>query len=207
MIVVIGSLGCMGKRYCQILKEIRSDFLGYDKCDILEIPDDTRGVIIATPTHTHFSVYRKVRELFKGPILCEKPFTCHLEDCWPLIADRELFIVNNYFYASRYSDDIESETGTYYNYFNSGKDGLHLDCVQLYYLSNNSEADLSNDSSVWKCMINGKRISKEVIDYSYVDMIIDFTMNRLRNNYCSSKFLTAHRKAIIEHLKNRHNND
>ena len=59
-----------------------------------------------------------------------------------------------------------------YDYYNTGNDGLHWDCIQLHYLA--KKLTLNNQSPVFKCKINGRAVTQDEIGESYVRMVERF---------------------------------
>lgn len=198
MIIVVGAKGNMGRRYCQILDEFKIKHKDYDidsNIRLGAIKKKIDGIIIATPTNTHYSIYRMIRKTYSGKILCEKPFSVIPEQCLPVQNDTNLYIVNNYQYAEGLSESKKIGNLTNYSYYNSGKDGLHIDCIQLYYLAE-GDVSLTNKSSVWVCQINGKNIDRSLIDVSYRMMISDFCENDLIDIYSHEHYYNSHIEAI-----------
>ena len=67
----------MGKRYQAILKHLDVPFICADvaqESGMNELADMSDGIIIASPTETHFGYIHKFHKLGK-PILCEKPLS------------------------------------------------------------------------------------------------------------------------------------
>jgi len=197
VIIVIGSKGNMGRRYCQILKEMGTDYKGIDLNETISIDNDSEvaGVIIATPTETHYPIYSFIRAQYSGRILCEKPFTTTILGCRHILSDNKLFIVNNYQYMVSSPDFPTVGKNTIYEYYNTGKDGIHLDCVQLYYLAK-GKVEISKNSSIWGCVINGKVMQRQYVDYSYGRMINHFVVGCQHAEYDRIKYYKAHVDAI-----------
>lgn len=177
-VLVVGSAGNMGRRYISILKTLKVPFVGIDAGEKSEDRDFTHA-IVATPTEIHLdSIQDVIQNYGIIKILCEKPLcknTKQLEylklflSAWEVI---KLDMVQNYAFASDLEPEelINSKGHTVYDYFNSGKDGKDMDCIQLIALASGSY-ELHNDSPVWKCMINGIEIRRGDIDLSYCRMI------------------------------------
>jgi hypothetical protein len=183
MIAVIGGNGNMGKRYKTIL-----DFLGVENF-VVEMGDsihdtikDARlldGIIIATPTETHYKLIVEYSRLFLSvPILCEKPLTMNKAELTEIMSIKglNLRMINQYeaYFQDageckviRATDPHYARGLTYYNFFNSGKDGAFWDHISIIALSK-STPNIQYDSPIWECWINGKRISKEAMDEAYI---------------------------------------
>ena len=168
--LLVGCRGAMGRRYGAILRHLRVDYLGIDAGD--EIPARTPfdGVILATPTSTHAELVRFYLR-FGVPILVEKPLATSVKDAWETVDLAEedgvnLRMVNQY--AELVSDDDEGPS--VYDYFNHGRDGLAWDCISIVALAN-GPVRLSEDSPVWRCSINGRRLCLADMDGAYIRMI------------------------------------
>ena len=197
MLLIVGCRGNMGQRYQAVCNDLGVPFRGVDVENKVNF-DMVTHVLIATPTDTHHEVYKFIRRNYTGPILCEKPFSRNENQLYPIIADDQLFIVDNYVSAAALSkpDYVRTETDeTVYHYFNSGNDNLHLDCIQMYYMAN-GDVTLSNTSSVWFCIINGQRIDRSSIDVSYAEMLKGFMEGTHPRTYNPRKYYEAHLKAL-----------
>lgn len=200
-VVVVGSMGNMGRRYCTILKYLGVPYYSIDVKNLYFTPIDWRkvyGIIIATPTSSH--IYDMTSYLSYGrPILCEKPVCKNLDLLDEFILDHpdiELRMINQYEYmlktgVKKYSDDI-----SYYSYYNSGNDGDAWDCINIIGLSN-MPVVISKHSPTWECCINGIVLDKRDIDISYVDNLKDWLCGHTNN---LSYIVKAHRKAF-DHAK------
>ena len=185
MICVIGGKGNMGKRYAAILRHEGMPHTIIDKGD--QFPPAEEGVthfIIATPTDTHAEILQAVTSKYAAPvhILVEKPFTRlwgNLDGLKPVkeAIDQgyHVYMVNQYAYYSE--GIIEGEGPTWYDFYNSGADGILWDCIQLIHLAKHIPATLANNAPVWQCGINGRRLNRELIDLCYVKMLKDFVTN------------------------------
>ena len=175
-VLVFGHLGNMGKRYGQILTDIKVDWVGIDHrqpiLDKIRVCSegfkDITHVIIATPTETHQQLIRDCDELFKYPIkiLCEKPISF---DMYIHNSPNLLYMVNNYAYLANHSKTGE----TSYAYYYSGPHGIIWDCIQLIAMAQGA-LELSLQSTTWSAMINGHALNRNDIDFSYYAMIKDF---------------------------------
>lgn len=180
LVGVIGYLGNMGHRYCAILDSLKIEYVGCDfhNKDQWKSQPVTH-FIIATPTETHLGVIRSIRAFHAViPILCEKPFKfCFdqddLDDVKNVVtSDRNLFMVNNYYFTRAYWPK-EQAGKTSYNYYHSGPHGLPWDCIQLVNLAK-GDIELKAESPVWSCQINGVKVTRSSIDKSYVAMVKAF---------------------------------
>lgn len=191
-VLLMGHLGNMGRRYAAVLDYLEQHWQGYDVREIRTCPPLTNftHVIVATPTDTHVKILADLlNQPHKLSILCEKPIA---RGAIPAIENpygHTVAMVNNY----NYIDLPPREGVTFYDYYNSGSDGLHWDCIQLVHLAR-GHISLNNKSPVWACTINGARIDRAAIDQSYVDMIADFCGPQLRL-WGIDDIIEAHRKA------------
>lgn len=166
-ILVIGSEGSTGKRYCRILRERGIHVWEYDigdhiSCDELQ---DCDKAIIASPTSTHFK-YASVLQSINTPYLCEKPATDELKNL-PHMTGK---MVCNWAFV--FPDRI-LEPGKHrvvYNYKNTGKEGFWLDTTQLQILTDYYGA-IKNKAEDFTCFIDRLLVTKEMIEASYERMI------------------------------------
>jgi hypothetical protein len=133
MSICIVGAGNMGSRYAAVCKNELIDHTLIDKGEMVLGVDK---YIIATPTDTHADVLCHVATRVKKPvsILVEKPIdSCFYSGLRAVKAAESLghrvYMVNNYAY---YSEGIpKGEGDTHYDFYNSGKDGIVADCIQL----------------------------------------------------------------------------
>ena len=159
-VYIVGYGGNMGRRYRAVL-----DYLGISHCgEDIDVsygkPEDCDGILIATPTNNHLYDIDKFSK-YNRPILCEKPI-------WPqgtVLPDINLQMVNQYAFTGPWPGGV-----TYYNNWNTGRDGLAWDCVNIIGLAE-GEVIVENSSPIWKCTINGKDLTLNDIDNAYVKMI------------------------------------
>jgi hypothetical protein len=81
-------------------------------------------------------------------------------------------MVNQYKYLSG------SGGVTYYDFYNTGKDGLEWDCLNIIGMARQQRAFINNKSPIWKCCINGKKLSLDDVNQAYVEMIKDWLENQ-----------------------------
>lgn len=191
-VYILGNRGNMGRRYASILTHLGVDHGGSDRNDEFHGFEDPRitHVIVATPTDDHLHHLRTILRHLKDydrQVLClvEKPIhkvAAHpsikaFVPCGALFDDFDaqgsrLFMVNNYAYYP--FEQAQCKHGrTFYDFYHSGPDGLAWDCIQIIALANYS-ISLSNESPIWAVMINGERLDKNLMDFTFVDMIEDF---------------------------------
>lgn len=171
-VLLLGHLGNMGTRYRRILEHLGVPYKGYDFGDAYGegLLDGITHILIATPTETHIP-YILAFKTTGLPILCEKPLTKNLEELEALArdympGDSPLQMVHQYDYLTSAGDEGE----TVYNYFKTGGDGLHWDCIQIIGLARGA-LEIKNTSPIWDCVINGRRLDLAKMDHAYVEMI------------------------------------
>lgn len=168
--LIVGAKGGMGRRYASILKKMHVEPRLVDVGEVA--PKDFDSVIIASPTSLHVS--HCLQFMTAGvPILCEKPLSTSLKQVDAVCAAAEksgvkLDMVNQYRYCG--GDDTPWADLTSYDYFNTGKDGLHWDCISIIALAK-GEAFIRNESPVWACILNGKQLRIGGMDWAYIKMI------------------------------------
>ena len=202
-VCVIGSAGNMGRRYCAILDHLGVEYEGFD---LVTSPSEGRRpghflwrlrltstgfthYIIATPTDTHAELLRFLMDRFEAVnVLVEKPVTRDPAELRALVKAAEkgghdVYMVNQYAYGNRGAPPgVPRGKGypgkrTEYNYFNSGKDGLIWDCIQLLHLAK-ADIYLANISPERICIINGRVYRSDATDWLYIKMIRDFLGRR-----------------------------
>lgn len=202
-VLVLGAKGNMGRRYCSILQYLKFNYIGLDIGDDPEeyMPDCDK-IIIATPTESHLD-FINLFSFYGKPILCEKPIAYNIADLEVLkeklaVMKCELRMVDNYKYVA--FDPIRMHSGSQYNYYNSGKDSKHWDCIQIHGIAV-GDASISNESPIWKCVLNGYNVDRRSIDISYVKMIQNWYYNPV-NNW--EFIMRAHKRVLdaIERDKN-----
>ena len=168
---VIGAKGNMARRYSAICSYLGIPWLGFDVDDYSEVEnyaDSLTTFLVATPTATHLDVIKDLAR-FQKPMLVEKPIVTTKAELGELLRTNAIIrMVNQYEYlVERYS-----EGESYYDYWNSGKDGM-FDFINIVGLSK-TPPKLRNMSPFWKCRINGHDLNIRSMDYAYMDMISDW---------------------------------
>jgi hypothetical protein len=137
--------------------------------NIAAIAKDYAGVIVATPTDTHFDILVKLSDIKNDiNILCEKPLT---KGAFELAKICQLYKDKNLQMVMQYKDlDLGGEGDSFYDYYNHGRDGLHWDCLQIVGLAR-GRVMLSEDSPYWKCRLNGADLDIKKMDYAYSMML------------------------------------
>ena len=172
MIALVGSEGSMGKRYRAILNKLNVEFRPFDKetslNDLVSTCKYSNGIILCTPTPTHFTFLNALIPLGK-PILCEKPISKDPEEvieCFRLAGEENCSLTMMLQYQEiltpgEYSGDSS------YNYFRTGNDGLVWDCMQTIALAK-GKVSVKNDSPIWECQINGEKLDFRQMDSAYL---------------------------------------
>lgn len=175
-ILIVGANGSMGRRYRAIMGYLGKIVSLVDKDDsmqsILAEAKNSTGVIIATPTDTHAEYIRQFSAMHM-PILCEKPITKNIDELKALMGEVAARRVPFRMMMQYEMLADPARIGpSRYAYYNSGKDGLFWDCIQIIGLARSS-VTLSNDISqaVWRCMINGKAINPAHMDAAYIGYV------------------------------------
>lgn len=171
-VYIYGYKGNMARRYRAVLNHLGHATGGVDFGD--EVfgfsLDSADAVIVATPTDTHAAVLRSLKDCGR-PILCEKPISKDFTVVRDVLdelqrAGTHLEMVNQYAEL----DDPHSQGVTSYNYYRHGGDGLYWDCISLIRLARGL-VTLREDSPVWQCVLNGRRLSLADMDQAYIDML------------------------------------
>lgn len=185
MTLLIGALGSMGTRYQSILTHLHEPFDCHDPkiCDWrFSLEDDVNKkydrFIIASPTETHYEWVMKL-DRFKKPILCEKILSKDVDKV------QEMLNINSPLsMMMQYSLMItENDIGdSHYNYYQHGSDGLAWDCFQIIALAN-GKVELFEDSPIWYCVLNGKRLDKSRMDAAYVEFVRSWLLSGQVSSY------------------------
>jgi hypothetical protein len=178
VILVVGGRGNMGRRYRAILDYLERPYQiveqehqpGY----VRRMAQQAEGIIIATPTSTHVELIRKFIPYGK-PILCEKPLCRDLKELKELFreineSDAFLSMVLQYKVLAPKRVARDARPTSMYDYFRHGSDGLIWDCIQIIGLAQGAVV-LSEESPIWKCTINGKKLDLGQMDMAYVKFI------------------------------------
>lgn len=175
MTLLIGCLGSMGQRYQAILNYLKEPFEGIDVAKFSKRPfKEFDRFIIATPTPTHFKWFLELQE-FKKPILIEKPISKNLDEVRQIVnGQAPVSMMMQY----KFLMDPTSMGPSSYNYFRHGNDGLVWDLFQIIALSN-SHPDIAEDSPIWSCWINGKKLNLSDMDAAYVKAVSSFLSGQM----------------------------
>jgi hypothetical protein len=210
----------MGKRYQAILKHIseyKDMSLTYDCYDIANGEqrldyDKYSHVIIATPTDNHKQYLNDLLD-YKGAILCEKPII--KGEVGNIIENRDIEMMFQYAYlyrlhpyndlkavSHRFGHSSKDETASTYNYYNTGKDGLYWDCLQIIGLHRGPihRLKIMNESPIWSCTINAETLFIGHMDNAYVKAVFawlnGFRFKKDLIRICHEKVLTYSKSAV-----------
>lgn len=211
-IAVIGANGNMGKRYRVILRYLGAEVVPIDIGTSQEDLGNCDGFLIATPTDTHIKLI-DYYALYGKPILCEKPLSFDVEAIKDVCRSRKLKLrmINQYQYFEERRKaklkDIkvlridDGAPKTSYNYYKSGGDGLLWDCINIIGLAEGT-VDLSNESPIWECTLNGVPLDLSDMDLAYIWNLRDW-MEKLDHN--KSYIIQAHER--VREFIDAYNND
>lgn len=178
MILIVGGNGSIGRRYQTILKYLEIPF---KVCEIGDQISDFKfdKAIIASPTNMHIE-HIGILSRFGVPILCEKPVS--KDPAWAdyFSGSNNIFVVNNYAYLLN-NEKFKGPLSTiFYDFYNTGKDGMVWDCCQLVHLASTYSARifLNKTSPIWTLNLNGWDVEYKYIEWSYIEMIQDFVRDR-----------------------------
>lgn len=172
-VLVCGNRGNMGRRYTAILNYLGVENIGVDNGDLTPHPDTYDRAIIATPSDIHMYVCEMMANLHK-PFLCEKPIDkdpAKIQKLIDLCKKKRVDgrMVCNWAFTGRLKF-YPGENQVQYSNYNTGKDGLAWDCIQLIYLAKGFP-ELSTGSPYLQAHIDGDRVHEGHIARSYKTMI------------------------------------
>lgn len=180
--LLVGGLGSIGRRYQAILNHLKQPFEIYDILSPEPNMADFTHCIIASPSEMHKEHIFRFSE--HVPTLCEKPLCLKTEDLEilkTLNPKNPVYMVNNYSFLNTNPGFPPRVDKISYDFYNTGRDGTALDCIQLLYLAEKIGADLevAKNSPVWELWINDKlKVPYDWIEWSYVQMINAFLHDR-----------------------------
>ena len=211
-IAVIGAHGNMGLRYRVILNYLGVKVVPIDIGTPQEDLGNCDAFLIATPTDTHIKLINYYA-MFEKPILCEKPLSFEVEDVKEICKSRKLKLrmINQYEYfeVQRKANlkDIkvlrieDGSPKTSYNYYKSGGDGLLWDCINIIGLAQGT-VDLSNESPIWKCTLNGIPLDLADMDLAYI-----WNLRHWMEKFDDNKRYIVQAHERVEEFINAYNND
>jgi hypothetical protein len=193
-VFIYGLNGNMGQRYKTICQSLGHEVGGHDVTPFESSFSrfEADRIIVATPTSTHAEILHGIVAL-KKPVLCEKPVTKSRRDLYELV-ERYRTYGTPLSIVSQYDElvDPEWEGETLYDYFKSGPDGLHWDCLNVVWHAK-SGVTLRKVSPVWTCRINGKELDLRLMDYAYIAMLRKW-LAEPESHY--DRILESHEKAV-----------
>jgi hypothetical protein len=183
--LVVGGLGSIGRRYQAILKHLKQDFEIYDITSSEPDLSTFTHAIIASPSEMHREHILRFAEHM--PVLCEKPICLRKEDLQIIRAMKPkhlVYMVNNYSFLNTNPGFPPRVDKIEYDFYNTGRDGTAMDCIQLLFLAEKigAELEVKKDSPVWDLWINDKlKVPYDWIEWSYVQMINAFLNGRTQH--------------------------
>lgn len=169
-ILVVGALGSMGQRYIACLKFLKQDVVEIDVGGMW--PRNIDRCIIATPTNTHYDMCVKAIS-YRIPFLCEKPLDKDPDKIQDLIERSYKYSVLGHLVCNwRFLDQMgeKKQNQIYYDFYNTGKDGIGWDCIQIIYLDHHWP-QIKTDSPLFDVKVNGKTVTLRDIAQSYITML------------------------------------
>ena len=191
-LLLVGAKGNMGRRYAAILKSFfpETSVIGVDIGDPWPLSFDK--AIVATPTETHYNICLKLAASRK-PFLCEKPVVKTLPQMETLVQNCSMgYMVNNWAHVFPDWYLKPNDSIIDYDFYHTGHDGLHWDCIQLHYLA--KEIKINNESPYFRASINGEEVTLEMIEASYTKMLSFFLKDDERWLWTMQDALNATRK-------------
>lgn len=165
----------MGKRYTAILNYLGVEHIGIDEGDDFYPPRQTYDkAIICTPTESHYRNCYDMAILDKD-FLCEKPVSKDLDEVSGLVKyckHKKVTgsMVCNWQWALGFDKLNPNSNTIFYDNYNTGKDGIGWDCIQLIYLDKKFPA-IKNQSPYFSASINSISSNLKMIEHSYIFMI------------------------------------
>ncbi len=190
-VFISGVNGNMGRRYRAICYHLGYQVIGADK-EVSFIDQSyyissksIDRIIIATPTSTHLDAINIFGSTVGRPMLCEKP----ISQTGIVDGHNPLTMINQY----KYLVDKDRIGDTYYDYWNTGGDGLYWDCINIIGMAK-GKVRIGNDSPIWTCGINGQKLSIADMDKAYIAMVKDWVENPEPNH----KYMEHAHTRVIE---------
>lgn len=174
MILLVGGEGSIGRRYQTILRNLDIPHRVKEFYDNLNLDGITKA-IIATPTKLHYD-HCKWFENTGIPLLVEKPVSKNKEEVLDLInRGLEFYVVNNWSFVLPIGM-TPGKSEIRYNFYNTGRDGLWWDAIQLVYIAEklNCPIRVETKSPTWDVFMGNFKIPYSFIEQSYVEMIRAF---------------------------------
>lgn len=182
--LVIGALGSIGRRYVQILENM--------KCEVYQSDIKTAStptiewinnhgimrIVVASPTFTHLK-YASYLSGSKAFVLVEKPIIISKDEYEIFPKKENIRMVSNWLWLP----GINPAPGTntiYYDYFDQGKEKYEYNMAQPIYLGDKHSA-FKSKSTIFRCFINSIQVFIEDVQRSYVNMV-DMWIKNPENN-------------------------
>jgi hypothetical protein len=203
-ILVIGSNGNMGQRYCRILEMLGHEWIGDDLTfkekhwnpealsSLIHKPywyeKETdhlyAGAIVATPTHTHVDIVSALVRKGK-PVLCEKPFSTEIGEVNMFmetlgIQNPRVRMMNQYEYFLQEDSPVDCRRADTWHAVKTAYNFYKTGNDGLFWDCINiigladEKPEIMNDSPIWECRINGWELNPAFMDWAYVWNIKDW---------------------------------
>lgn len=178
-ILIVGNNGNMGRRYEHICRWYGRKTIGIDVGDKIPRPTEVDRAIIATPTDSHIEAAMWCAH-YGIPFLCEKPISKNIGDVTALRDvcrknESNGYMVCNWSFTGHGKRYCPGTHTVSYDCWNTGKDGLWWDCIQLVALAiDKNNISLKNESPTFFATIDGMIVGLDTIAHSYVMMIHSF---------------------------------
>lgn len=208
-VLLIGARGKMGTRYRHIFDSLNITHhdldLGFEKEDLGRLLTMNSKVVITTPTDKHFETVMTLCERKEGnkkiDLLIEKPVCKSLEMVEQLNEECQSknitpYVVNQYNHYNKSLLFSHSSGPSFYDYYNTGSDGLKWDCFQIIALAKD-RPELFNKSPVWTCQINGYPLEFGEMDWAYYRMMASF--NGQKQGLWGPKEMIRATKKVLEY--------
>ena len=209
--LIIGNKGNMGSRYAACLNYLGE---GFDGIDLGEVSIHlSNRAIICTPTESHLSLMKKMNRAGIN-FLVEKPIaTTSYYDVYMGVKDITVdarmvcnweFAINMVLTGHR-DTMVKGNTRVEYDCYNTGKDGVAWDCIQLIHLAGPKNISIKTKSPVMECKVyteknpKGYEITTRHIEESYVCMLSSW-LNCPEQLWGMPEALQAHME-VLEYME------
>jgi hypothetical protein len=186
--LLVGANGAIGTRYRHVLNYLDIPFVSFD-ANYVKNPLKHETVIthrrleefteqpalICTPTHLHFKHVKKMVDMGYSDFLVEKPVFSEAHEYTEALgwAGVSIHSVMNY----KLLDSPGAIGPTRYMNFHAGKERPEWNLFQIVALAR-SEIEINLECPVWTCYLNGKKITLEQINQSYLEQVKKYLHDR-----------------------------
>lgn len=206
-VLVVGSNGAIGRRYCTLLRYIGINPIEIDIDSLMTIKmasEFTNLAINCTPSEYHYPINLElVKYGFK--ILCEKPACLDHKEIYSLkTLKANIREVNNWAYTIPSKTIRPNSHVITYNYFMCGKEMLSHNLWQPIILSKDQFV-YESTSPVFRVFLDDYALSQRDFDMSYLYMIQDFVYDTDKAGWDLDTCKTSIDKVREWSLKNDNN--